>query len=185
MTDAPSTLLLGLGNPLLRDDAAGLELAARVHALLPRLTALRQEHCPGLELVDALGGYERVVILDALCTPECRAGALYRVHLDSSPADAPRAAHAFGLLETLELMRRLALPVPGRVAIFAIGVQDPFTFATELSPEVAAAMPAQALRLARVLGRWIGASPGAVAPGDVRASGAECVQAPAGGLTDR
>lgn len=151
------TLLLGLGNPLLRDDGVGPALAARTHALLGDRFDLRQEAVVGLELIDALSGYERVVIVDAIFSPDCEVGALYRLRLHDTPVALPDAAHAFGLLETLELMRRLTLPTPRCTVVFAVGVADPCTFAAGLTADLETRMPSLAHRLARRLQRWTGA----------------------------
>jgi hydrogenase maturation protease len=146
--NAVRAVVLGLGNPLLRDDGVGPALAARVVALLGDAVELRQEAVGGVELLEILAGYDVAVVIDAICTGDGRPGSLYRVHQDGVQMSLPANTHAFGLLEAMELGRRLGLAMPRRLVVWAVGVADPFTFGTELSPPVAAALPRLARRIA-------------------------------------
>src|SRR5450756_2353455 len=65
------TLVLGMGNPILSDDAIGIRLAS---ALKPRLEDIPgvdvvEECCVGgLNLLDVLEGYDRLIALDSIKT---------------------------------------------------------------------------------------------------------------------
>ncbi|MBM4059922.1 MAG: hydrogenase maturation protease [Planctomycetes bacterium] len=144
-------VVLGLGNPLLRDDGVGPELAARVHALLGGGCELRQEAVGGIELLEILGGFDSAVVIDAIRSEAGEPGELYRLDLTGSRVPVPGNAHAFGLLEAIELGRRLGLPMPARLRVYAVEVADPFTFGTAFTPAVAAALPELARRIARAV----------------------------------
>ncbi len=55
------TLVLGLGNPLLGDDAVGLRVAASLRGRLPPDVELDEDYCGGLRLMERLAGYDRAV----------------------------------------------------------------------------------------------------------------------------
>jgi hydrogenase maturation protease len=146
-------LILGLGNTLCSDDGVGPELAARVAALLPG-AELRQEAVGGIDLMEILMGHERAVVIDAIRTEGGRVGELYEVELEGLEWPLPNGStHAFGLLEALELGRRLGLDMPRWLEVYAVEVADPLTVHEGLGPELEVALPVLAMRIAmEVLG---------------------------------
>lgn len=137
------TLLFGLGNSILSDDAIGLVVARRVHEILGQERAdLVEASVAGMDVVDLVAGYEKVVIIDAITTGDGEVGRLYWLGPDdilSTPRLA--SAHDMSLGESLALGRRLGLPMPDEVVVCVIEVLDTFTFGETLSPEVARLVP--------------------------------------------
>lgn len=145
-----STLLLGLGNPILGDDGIGPRLAADFAVRLAGRPGLHVEaDCAvgGLELLDLLAGHERVIVLDALLTRDARPGAWHAfdagalretLHLDN--------VHDTNFATALALGRRLGLPLPDDAAIHIFGVEvaDACTFSERLTPALEAAYPVYA-----------------------------------------
>jgi hydrogenase maturation protease len=132
------TLVLGLGNDILSDDSVGLRVA---DALQERLTAdpnltIQQTTEMGLALLDLVQGYEHLILIDAVQTSECPPGTIHHVRDTDLPCLPALSPHFLGIGETLALGRKLSLPVPETVEIFAIEVDDPFTVSTELTPEL-------------------------------------------------
>ena len=70
------TLLLGMGNPILSDDAVGVRLARDFRARFQRLESAADlvviEECSlgGINLLDIIAGYERLIVLDSIQTRE-------------------------------------------------------------------------------------------------------------------
>ena len=144
------SVIVGAGNPFLTDDAIGLIVAKRVHALLadPGFE-LREVAAGGLELIETVLGFRRAVVIDAVRGGAGPPGTVYRADLPGEwPGGAPGGSHEIGLLEGLELVRRLGIPVPERLELYAIEVEDPFTFGTRLSGAVAAAADRAAAQIA-------------------------------------
>ena len=142
-------LVVGLGNSVLRDDAVGVRLARDFRrrwegrpsrGIRPGNTIdLRFiEECSvgGLTLVEQLVGYDRVIVLDSICTRDGRPG-----DWCSFTASALRSTmnlssvHDANFATALELGRRtgLALPPDERIVIFAVEVQDTLTFDERMS----------------------------------------------------
>jgi hydrogenase maturation protease len=64
------TLVLGLGNPLLGDDAVGLKVAALVRERLGGAPGVdvEEEEAGGLRLMERMTGYDRAILVDAAAT---------------------------------------------------------------------------------------------------------------------
>jgi len=138
------TLILGLGNPLLTDDAVGILAARRLAQCLGNRADVTIEEASvgGLQLAEMLAGYDRAILIDAICTPGGVPGTVYRL----SPADfrgSPRAAglHDMSFAEALALLRGLGTALPEEIVILAVEAADVTTFGEECTPMVAQAIP--------------------------------------------
>ena len=139
-----STLVLGMGNPILSDDGVGLLVAERLAAEpLPDNVEVRQSEVAGLRLLELVRGFTRVIIIDALKSPAeagCEPGAIVRYEAeDFKGGHRYGSAHSIGLDTALEIGHRLGYDMPEEVVVFAIEAEDVETFGEELSPPVAAA----------------------------------------------
>lgn len=136
-------LILGLGNPILSDDRVGHLVARELFLRLPAGAASLREACVGgVELLHELEGYRRVVIVDSLEPGRLPPGEVREVPLaELGSSCVPLTLHNAGLATCLELGRRMEMPMPEEVRVFAIGVCDPYTFSEQCTPAVAAAIP--------------------------------------------
>ncbi len=138
------TLVVGLGNPILSDDAVGLHVAA---ALRPILAAwadvdVAEDEWGGLRLMERLAGYDRAVIVDAMRTG-APPGTVRRLTPDDLPTCHSSSSHDTSLPVALEVGRRAGarLPETGDITLVGIEALDVLTFAEQLTPDVAAAVP--------------------------------------------
>jgi hydrogenase maturation protease len=141
MTD--HVLILGLGNELLADDAAGLLAIRRLRSLIGDRAGVdlveSSEH--GLALLDVLAGHDRAVILDAIRTGRHPPGEIFRLDVASiapAPATSP---HYAGIPEILALARALGLRSPAEVTVLAMEVTDTRTLGGPIAPVVRRAIP--------------------------------------------
>ena len=84
MPDPCKTLVLGLGNPILTDDGIGVYV---VRAVADRWSGEWrcdfQEACVGgLRLLEVIAGYERLILVDAIQTPDGAPGQIHRLSTD-------------------------------------------------------------------------------------------------------
>ena len=139
------TLLLGMGNPILCDDAVGVRLARDFKRELEGFRELDVfEDCSvgGLNLLDIFTGYQRAVVMDSIRTTEGFPGSWYYF-----TADALReTAHLTNLHDTnfataMELGRALGLPLPlsNDIHIFVVEAKETRTFSEQMTPELEAA----------------------------------------------
>jgi hydrogenase maturation protease len=139
------TLILGLGNPLRGDDGIGPrvieELARRG---LPEGVSSLDGGTGGLDLLNVLEGWERVVIVDAADVGR-EPGQFVRFKPEQArfvETAAPHSLHHAGLGEALALANALGQSLP-EMTIF--GVQPArIDWGQGLSPAVEAAIPALA-----------------------------------------
>ena len=139
------TLVLGMGNPILRDDGVGILVAQAAAARCPRDDVVFVEaSVGGMRLLNVLAGYERVIMVDAIKTPDGTPGELYRLY----PSDLPASLHAnsthdLSLPGALALGRSLGLALPKDESLVIIGieVEDVLTFGEECTPAVVEAIP--------------------------------------------
>lgn len=138
------TLVLGLGNPILSDDAVGIRVVEELEGKVDQKeVTLVETTVAGLGLLDFLTGHDRAIIIDAIQTVGGQAGRIYR--LDPEALDFTRhsaSPHDVNLATALELGKRLGLSLPQQIIIFAIEVADASTFSEECTPEVRRAIPA-------------------------------------------
>jgi hydrogenase maturation protease len=137
------TLVLGLGNPILSDDGVGPAVARELEGRVdPQEATVIEASLGGLNLLDLLVGYDRVIIIDAIKTAGGRAGQIHR--LDPAALTTTRytaSPHDVNLVTALELGKKLGLAMPSKIDIFAIEVLDTERFSEECTPAVAAAIP--------------------------------------------
>jgi hydrogenase maturation protease len=135
------TLILGLGNPLLGDDAIGLLV---VDCLRQRLQGrddvdVQEDEAGGLRLMERLTGYERAIIVDAIVsggTP----GTIRRMDSGELPTQRTAIAHGIDLPRALELGQALGLAMPRQVRVVAIEAASVLEFRNDMTPAVAAAL---------------------------------------------
>jgi hydrogenase maturation protease len=174
------SVLIGLGNPVLGDDAVGLRVAERVQRLvearpLPGASVLTSTR-GGFELLDLLAGADAAIVVDCVAVPGGRPGAVRTLSVDRL-AGAARlvGSHDVGLAQVVELGRLLGVPMPRRLEIVGVEADLGGRIEEHLSPRVARAVGPLAERLYRRL-RDASAAPGlrARVPDGVSSSGPPC-----------
>lgn len=146
------TLVLGLGNPILTDDGVGVKVAEAVRAALPPASPIdvSEASVGGLRLMERIIGYDRVILIDALqnghyTSPATGPGTIRRLTLDQlrtiSPTQHSASAHDTSLVTALDMGRRMELPLPDEVIIYAIEVENIIDFSEEPTPAVAQSIP--------------------------------------------
>ena len=152
--DQGRTLVLGLGNPILRDDGVGLAVAQVLRERLAGAAGVEVdvESRGGLRVVERMTGYERVVLIDALCSGRVP-GAVLRLTLRAIPTQHNASGHDVNLATALALARASGLDVPRAedVHIVAIEVEQVDTFGTTLTRRVSRAVGRAARLVERIL----------------------------------
>ncbi|MBE3050465.1 hydrogenase maturation protease, partial [Candidatus Bathyarchaeota archaeon] len=67
-------LVLGVGNPILSDDGVGIHVARELKKREMPGVDVEELAASGLELLDVVRGYDKVVIIDAIQTTNGRPG---------------------------------------------------------------------------------------------------------------
>jgi hydrogenase maturation protease len=147
-----TALVLGVGNPMRRDDGLAHAVLAEVRARAPG-TDVREVYGDPASLVTAWSGADVVVLVDAVSgvgePGEVRRFARNADGWDVVPPAVPLSSHGWSLADALELAEALGR-VPSRLVLVGVVAADLAT-GPGLSAAVAAAVgPAAALVLAEV-----------------------------------
>lgn len=146
-TAASAVLVLGLGNPLRGDDGIGPRVVAELEGRgLPEGVKALDGGIGGLDLLQIIEGWDRVVIVDAVdvagAAAELAPGHFVRFTPDQarlSESGQRFSFHHAGLAEVLALAHALDRPLP-RIVVF--GVQPHrIGWGHGLSPDVENALP--------------------------------------------
>jgi hydrogenase maturation protease len=132
----PAALIVGVGQPLRRDDAAGLAASRRLQAAAGPAVRIVTCESDCTALVDMFTGVDVAIIVDAMSSKRAP-GTIHRFEAHAGPlptACSRSSTHAFGVAEAVELARALG-QLPPRVIIFGIEGAD-FGFGDGLSPAI-------------------------------------------------
>ncbi len=134
------TLILGVGNLLLKDEGVGIHA---IHALekedMPSGVDLLDGGTGGFHLISWLENYERIIMIDA--TLDNNPPGTVRVIRPKYASDFPplMSAHEIGLRDMLEIMQ-LTDQMP-EVHLIVISAADISEVGMNLTPEVQKSMP--------------------------------------------
>ena len=139
-----TTLVVGLGNPILGDDGVGWRVAEAVRARLdqPDVDVLCLS-LGGLALMEHLAGYRRAVIVDAMTTGAAP-GSLHRFSardLDELGVQHTASVHDLSLRSALAFGREMGLDLPADIRVVGVEARPEFEFGESLGAEVSRAVP--------------------------------------------
>lgn len=156
-----------MGNPILCDDAVGIRLARDVRMRFEKASNTIPEAGPdpahavdfiedcsvgGLNLLDLVMGYDRLVVFDSIRTKGetpgtwyALTGATFRETMNLG------CVHDANFTTALELGRQMGahVPSPEDVHIFAVEISDNTTFSESMTPELETAYAAFAPEIMR------------------------------------
>jgi hydrogenase maturation protease len=135
------TLLLGLGNDVLCDDAIGLLIAREIRKRGQHDLDIRETSEIGLSLLDYIIGYKNLIIVASIQTHTAPPGYIHDLdaaELNILPIIPP---HFLGIGEMITLGKQIGLQVPERLKIFAIEIEDAQTITDHLTPSLQNALP--------------------------------------------
>lgn len=154
---AATTLVIGIGNPILGDDGIGWrvveecerrwagEAAARLPVgRVPPRVAFRCASLGGLSLMERLVGARRAILVDAVRTGDRPVGTVFVMPLADLVPDVSGHldnAHDASLVVALAAGRSLGADLPVEIAVVGIVAHRVDEFGEELSQPVAAALP--------------------------------------------
>lgn len=139
------TLVLGLGNPILGDDGVGWRVAEIVARQIRDASVEVDYHAGGgLSLMERLVGYDRAILIDAV-TAGGPVGTVSRLRLDDLPDFSSvhtTSAHDASLQTALKLGQSMGAHLPETVMVVGVEAERLYDFDEQLTPTVAAAVPA-------------------------------------------
>ncbi len=146
------TLLLGLGNPILRDDSVGLRVVRKLGERMAKEDVhIEEATFANIDILDVVSSYDRLIIIDSIKTKGGRPGQLYQLGLDDFRSTLHLSCpHDINLATALELGRQLEMHIPKEIRIYGIEVEDNQTFSETCSSSVEGAIPGIVEEIARI-----------------------------------
>jgi hydrogenase maturation protease len=129
-------LLIGLGNPIMGDDAVGIQV---VRMLKRKLLQFKELSVGGLRLVEEMLGYDEVIIVDSMDADASQIGMIREFTPDQFKGTEVQALspHITNFAAAFEFYKKLEpSEMPGKVRIFTIGIRSDLTFREGLSPPI-------------------------------------------------
>lgn len=136
------TLVLGIGSPIMSDDAIGLRVLQELKNRGVQGVDLEEACVSGLDLIEIMMDHDLVIVVDAIIKSGHPAGTIMVL----SPEDFSDTVHGTNPHEanvatTIELGRTLEPErFPKKIFFVAVEANDVFTVSEEMTPEVEAAL---------------------------------------------
>jgi len=136
-------LIIGLGSPIMTDDAIGLKVVETIELMGIPDVETRQEAIGGLDIIPMLLGYRNVIIVDAIRTNAYEPGTVIIFDPeDFEPTVANASAHEINLATAMHIGRQLEPDrMPERVKFVAVEVSDITTVSETMTDAVQTALP--------------------------------------------
>jgi len=134
------TLVIGLGNPILGDDAVGCRVAeilkTRLNLGYAADVEVEQFYRGGIALMERLIGYDQALIIDSIQGLGVEPGTIVQLTLNDLPTLTADSPHDTSLKAALDLGHQLGAQLPHRIDILAIEIISSLEFSETLSPVV-------------------------------------------------
>lgn len=134
--------VIGLGSPIMCDDAVGLRVSETIDALGMDDVDCFQEAIGGLDILPVIHGYSHAIVVDAIQTGEYGPGTvlLFR-ESDFDEVITDAATHDVNLPTAIKIGRKMDPEImPETISFVAVEVQDIKTVTETMTPEVEAAV---------------------------------------------
>jgi hydrogenase maturation protease len=131
-------LVLGIGNEHLTDDGIGPKVIGDLQKMsFPVPLQFQTAFLGGLEIVELIDGYKKVIFIDAIRTKDGSPGSIYHY----TPDDFRETMHLSNLhdasfLMALQLGKKIGVLIPNDIDIIAIEIIEDLYFSNSLSPEL-------------------------------------------------
>jgi hydrogenase maturation protease len=138
-----TVLIIGLGSPIMTDDAIGLEVVQEIEDMHLDGVETRQEAVGGLDIIPIMWGYKNVIIVDAIQTQMYEPGTIMFFDpedFDETIGDA--SAHDINLATAMRIGRDMEPEMmPDRVCFIAVEAEDIGTMNEGMTPRLVEAKP--------------------------------------------
>ncbi len=150
---ADRVLILGVGNDLLGDDAAGLLVAGALDdGRLPAGAIVEITTRSGLALLDAVAGFHKVLLIDTQVSGQ-PPGSVEEFTLTASVVRSP-SPHYLGYGEALALGAAVGIDLPAEIHVLAVERTPTVIIGDDLSDPVRNVLPSVAERAKAIIRCW-------------------------------
>ena len=135
MINTKKILILGLGNEILSDDGIGPRLVHDLSGMEFRSDiSFDIASCGGLELMEYIKGFKKVILIDAIRTGDVEPGEVYYFKTSDFRETCHLSnLHDINFLTALKLGKQLELDLPEDLHIIAIEILEDMEFSEHLT----------------------------------------------------
>lgn len=136
MSSKGKKLIIGIGNPILSDDAAGIIVAEKINERIKDNSFdVRIGSISGLKIVDAIAGYDEVIIIDTIYGEN--PGKFYQLPLEELKRSFHLTSpHSLNLYTALKICDDMGLKKPEKINIYVIEAKKIAQFGEGLSDDI-------------------------------------------------
>lgn len=143
------SVVIGVGNPTIADDALGIEVARWLRRELTGHWGITVSEVSngGFELMEAMIGFDKAIVVDAIETGRTP-GTIHRLCIDEiGMCRNTSTTHNGSIAVALEFGRLSGAKIPDSFRVWAVEAGDVSTFCEGLTPEVQRAVPVVAAEI--------------------------------------
>ncbi len=149
-----STLILYMGNPIVKNDQVGLIVGSQIAAFYSSRPNVDVKEFGGspLDLVSDIQGYDRLILIDSISTGQHPIGSVTLFGEEEILAGGGDVyLHGMNLSEALKLCRRMQLPFPEELHLIGIEAGVIYEFDENLSAELRDELPWTTLEVRKII----------------------------------
>lgn len=138
-----TTIVVGIGNPILGDDGVGIHVVRRLRSALEGKDIIVEEaFTGGMNLLDIMVGYDRAILVDSVSSVDLDVGEVVVLEdVRKMGSDHSANPHDVSLPEALELAGRMGeTRIPKDISLVGINIRPSYDFKDGLTKEAAAAV---------------------------------------------
>jgi hydrogenase maturation protease len=138
MEEKYATLILGLGNDILTDDGIGPKLVQKLEKdLIQANVVLKTAAVGGLEIIEQIKDYRKVIIIDGIKKTNGVPGTVYHMSTGNYKETLHLSNfHDLTFLAALQLAEQMEIPTPEQIEILAIEIIEDLVFSNKFSQAI-------------------------------------------------
>ncbi len=138
-----STVIIGIGNPLLGDDGLGVRAARLVLSRKCKNVVVKETSTGGLGILEEMLDFEKAILIDAMVTGKHPIGTIVKMTPDALSGTLHSSSpHDMNLATALEVGRKSTPErMPRDIVIIAVEARTVCEFSEDMSPELENALP--------------------------------------------
>ena len=133
------TLILGMGNTLLNDDAIGIIIVRCLWSYLRNYGNIefKESSWGGFKIIDLIKGYDYLMVIDAIKTGSAQPGHIHKLKsTDLLPTLRLNSYHDINFITAIKLAEALNEKMPEDIDIFAVEVENNYIIVEDLTENV-------------------------------------------------
>lgn len=138
------TIIIGIGNPIRRDDGVGIRVAQKIRQLINGKEDIEviELSAGGLRLMEAMADYDKAIVIDAIITGQGPPGAIQKLNINNLAMSLHTSTtHDTSLASAIEIGKKLGIKIPSEIIIYGVEIADVNNFGENMTEAVESAIP--------------------------------------------